>query len=284
MLQVEIQAPNGKTTLLQAPDESIIGKAAQAEIRLEGWRVGKEHARLFTTPSGVLLEDMGAFGGVFVNGERIDIQFGPLKRSDVIGIGPYKLNVSEIGAASGVVQAAHVNSRSDTAAVRNQLATEDLAASRQRAMEAQERAAAAPKTAPAAPHLNREVVLVADPQKKQREFEWRKRVHTSLLETMDLRRHDISGMTDEHLRTETSKLIAQIMDGLGNDLPKQILGNWRGGEKVRVWLGEPVDLSQFYEKGDRLRTHKEIADFLMTKIGELGERDKDFMNFTEEKY
>jgi 1-acyl-sn-glycerol-3-phosphate acyltransferase len=60
-------------------------------------------------------------------------------------------------------------------------------------------------------------------------------------------------------------------------LPKQVLGNWMGGEKVRVWFGEPIDLSQFYEKGDRLRTHKEIADFLMTKIGELGELDKAFM-------
>lgn len=62
------------------------------------------------------------------------------------------------------------------------------------------------------------------------------------------------------------------------DLPKQILGNWTGGEKVRIWFGEPVDLSEFYEKSDRLRTHKEIADFLMTKIGELGQKDKDFMS------
>ena len=222
MLQVEIQAPNGDTSLVQAPDESIIGKAAQAEIRLEGWRVGKEHARLFTTPSGVLLEDMGAFGGVFVNGERIDIQYGPLKRSDVIGIGPYKLNVSEIGVASDMVQAAHVNSRSDTAPVRNRQATEDLAASRQRAMEAQAKAASGPQRASSVPTLSREVVLVAVPHQKQREFEWRKRVHASLLDTMDLRRHDISAMSDEHLRIETSKLIAQIIEDLGDDLPRDI--------------------------------------------------------------
>jgi 1-acyl-sn-glycerol-3-phosphate acyltransferase len=61
------------------------------------------------------------------------------------------------------------------------------------------------------------------------------------------------------------------------DLPKQILGNWTGGEKVRIWFGEPLDLSAFYEKSDRLRTHKEIADFLMSKIGELGEKDREFM-------
>jgi hypothetical protein len=35
-----------------------------------------------------------------------------------------------------------------------------------------------------------------------------------------------------------------------------------------------VDFAAFYEKGDRLRTHKEIADFAMSKIGELAEKDR----------
>jgi 1-acyl-sn-glycerol-3-phosphate acyltransferase len=71
------------------------------------------------------------------------------------------------------------------------------------------------------------------------------------------------------------QVIPVFIAGLGNDLPKQVLGNWTGGEKVRIWFGEPVDLSQFYEKSDRLRTHKEISDYLMTKIAELGERDRE---------
>lgn len=71
------------------------------------------------------------------------------------------------------------------------------------------------------------------------------------------------------------QVIPVFIAGLGNDLPKQILGNWTGGEKVRIWFGEPIELGEFYEKGDRLRTHKEIADHLMLKIGELGERDRE---------
>lgn len=70
------------------------------------------------------------------------------------------------------------------------------------------------------------------------------------------------------------QVIPVFIAGLGNDLPKQVLGNWTGGEKVRIWFGEPVNLSEFYAKSDRIRTHKEIADFLMTKIGELGEKDR----------
>lgn len=71
------------------------------------------------------------------------------------------------------------------------------------------------------------------------------------------------------------QVVPVFIAGLGNDLAKQVLGNWTGGEKVRIWFGPPVDLSAFYEKSDRLRTHKEIADFLMTKIGELGDQDRE---------
>ncbi|MBK7704688.1 MAG: 1-acyl-sn-glycerol-3-phosphate acyltransferase [Acidobacteria bacterium] len=76
------------------------------------------------------------------------------------------------------------------------------------------------------------------------------------------------------IRKAQPQVIPVFIAGLGNDLPKQILGNWTGGEKVRIWFGEEVDLSEFYEKSDRLRTHKEIADHLMTRIAELGELDR----------
>jgi 1-acyl-sn-glycerol-3-phosphate acyltransferase len=69
------------------------------------------------------------------------------------------------------------------------------------------------------------------------------------------------------------QVIPVFIAGLGNDLPKQVLGNWTGGEKVRIRFGAPLDLSAFYEKSDRLRTHKEIADFLMSKIKELADDD-----------
>ncbi|WP_265707568.1 FHA domain-containing protein [Verminephrobacter aporrectodeae] len=38
--------------------------------------MSKEHARLLQSPAGVLLEDGGSFGGVLVNGQRIDVQYG----------------------------------------------------------------------------------------------------------------------------------------------------------------------------------------------------------------
>lgn len=70
------------------------------------------------------------------------------------------------------------------------------------------------------------------------------------------------------------QVIPVFIAGLGNNLPRQILGNWFGGEKIRIWFGEQLDLEEFYKRPDRLRTHKEIADFLMEKIAELGEKDR----------
>lgn len=73
------------------------------------------------------------------------------------------------------------------------------------------------------------------------------------------------------------QVIPVFIAGLGNNLLKQVLGNWFGGPKVRIWFGASVDFGPFYEKGDRLRTHKEIADHLMEKIRELGGKDREWM-------
>jgi 1-acyl-sn-glycerol-3-phosphate acyltransferase len=74
------------------------------------------------------------------------------------------------------------------------------------------------------------------------------------------------------------QVIPIFIAGLGNDLPRQILGNWTGGEEVRIWFGEQIDLSEFYEQRNALRTHKKLADHLMEKIAELGEKDREWMN------
>jgi 1-acyl-sn-glycerol-3-phosphate acyltransferase len=70
------------------------------------------------------------------------------------------------------------------------------------------------------------------------------------------------------------QVIPVFVAGLNNDLPRQILGNWTGGEPIRIRFGPALDLSAFRAKPDRLRTHKEIADFVMSKIAELGEQDR----------
>jgi pilus assembly protein CpaF len=224
MLQIEVVHPQGKRQLLQAPADSVIGKSVQSEIRLDSWRVAKAHARLLTTPSGVLLEDMGSYAGTWVNGSRINVQYGPLKPNDEIVIGPFKLKVAPLGhTPDSVVQAAHPASRSNTAAVRNQLATERLQASREVARKAQvaaqQEGGASPANSAAASYP---MVIAPDAVHKELEFEWRRCIHAELLKTMDLRRQDVGSMSDQQLRHETGRLIKEIIANFKEEIPEQL--------------------------------------------------------------
>ncbi len=70
------------------------------------------------------------------------------------------------------------------------------------------------------------------------------------------------------------QVIPVFIAGLRNELAKQVLGNWAGSEKVRIWFGDPINLEHFYEQRNSVRTHKAISDFLMTRIADLGEMDR----------
>lgn len=62
--------------------------------------------------------------------------------------------------------------------------------------------------------------------------------------------------------------------GLGNHLPEQILSNFRRGERrgepIRISFGEPVDLSEFEGKKQRLSLYKRASDHILERIRELG--------------
>jgi len=70
------------------------------------------------------------------------------------------------------------------------------------------------------------------------------------------------------------QVIPVFIAGLCNSLPKQVARNWNREEVIRIYFGQQIDLSEYLLKPDRLRTHKEIADAMMSKIAELAEQDK----------
>ena len=76
------------------------------------------------------------------------------------------------------------------------------------------------------------------------------------------------------IREARPQVVPVFIAGLGNNLVRQVLGNWRGGEPVRVHFGPAIDFTDFYDRRDSVRTYKEIADFAMSKIAELGEQDR----------
>ena len=76
------------------------------------------------------------------------------------------------------------------------------------------------------------------------------------------------------IREAQPQVIPIFIAGLCNSLPRQVARNWNREDVIRIHFGEVMDLSEHLTKPDRLRTHKEIADAVMGKIAELGERDR----------
>jgi 1-acyl-sn-glycerol-3-phosphate acyltransferase len=77
------------------------------------------------------------------------------------------------------------------------------------------------------------------------------------------------------IKDAAPQVIPVFIAGLGNKVLRQINANWNGGEPVRIHFGPPLELSAFLAKKDHVRTYKEISDFVMTKIAELGEKDRE---------
>jgi 1-acyl-sn-glycerol-3-phosphate acyltransferase len=80
------------------------------------------------------------------------------------------------------------------------------------------------------------------------------------------------------IKDAAPQVIPVFISGLGNKLARQVLGNWTGGEQIRIHFGPQLDLREHLAKKDRIRTYKEIADSVMSKIAELAEADRQLWN------
>jgi 1-acyl-sn-glycerol-3-phosphate acyltransferase len=75
------------------------------------------------------------------------------------------------------------------------------------------------------------------------------------------------------VREADPQVVPVFIAGLVDDLPRQIKRNWTNGEPIRVHFGAALDLSPFRDR-EGMRIYKEIAEFIMSKIAELGEQDR----------
>ncbi|HEV7915019.1 MAG TPA: ATPase, T2SS/T4P/T4SS family [Albitalea sp.] len=177
--------------------DALIGKAKGCLVQLAGWRVGRQHARVVRTEHGLMLEDLGQFGGTWVNGCRIE-RHGPLTFADQIQIAGYKLRVQDTPNP-----AAFADPQRPAPALR-------LPSS-----PALRIPVAAPRQHDASDMDSVDVAAV------QARHPWRKRVHDQLLETIDVRRRDLLRMSDAELRSVTEKLISEILEAL-SELPETL--------------------------------------------------------------
>ncbi|WNG34724.1 FHA domain-containing protein [Archangium violaceum] len=99
MLKLIIEDDEGRKTVVPfVRDEITIGRQEGNTIRLTERNVSRRHARLVRQNGHVLVEDLGSYNGVRINGERIQGQ-AQIADGDLIQIGDYDLAVQREAAA-----------------------------------------------------------------------------------------------------------------------------------------------------------------------------------------
>lgn len=99
----------GKLEFALPEGEHIIGRDADAAVRLESPKVSRRHARIVARQTGTTIEDLGSKNGTFVRGVRIEgaAILGP---GDTVGVGPFVLTFAEAGASQST-ETQHLSSR-----------------------------------------------------------------------------------------------------------------------------------------------------------------------------
>jgi len=70
-------------------------------------------------------------------------------------------------------------------------------------------------------------------------------------------------------------VIPVFINGLINDLPKQVWGNFDGtGQDILVVFGKPVDFGDLLNQGKSPKVHQAIADRAMQAVSELGQEER----------
>ncbi len=93
MLKLIIEDDEGRKTVVPfVRDEITIGRQEGNTIRLTERNVSRRHARLVRQNGHVLVEDLGSYNGIRINGDKIQGQV-PVHDGDLIQIGDYDLAV-----------------------------------------------------------------------------------------------------------------------------------------------------------------------------------------------
>jgi pSer/pThr/pTyr-binding forkhead associated (FHA) protein len=93
VLKLIIEDDEGRKTVVPfVRDEITIGRQEGNTIRLTERNVSRRHARLLRQQTNVLIEDLGSYNGIKVNGDRITGQV-QVQDGDLIQIGDYDLAI-----------------------------------------------------------------------------------------------------------------------------------------------------------------------------------------------
>ncbi len=79
-----------------------------------------------------------------------------------------------------------------------------------------------------------------------------------------------------------AKVVPVFINGLGNDLPKQVRGNFDGkGEPILAVFGEPIDFGDRLRKPSTPKLHRELAEVAMEHVRKLAQEERTYRSLLQ---
>jgi len=197
MILIETKQADGQLRDYVLRDNTVLG--ADGPMPLPA-NIGKRALSVVIEKDGnASVTDLGCPSGVFVNGERI-VRYGPLRVDDVISIGGQILRVKDVGSnrpAEPVLPTMHtaVPAQASAAVVQLPIRTGGTV------------------TAPPPREPEEQLMQLSDGARTHQLALSTNAVllHNELIQTLDLRRQDVTRMADDELRVVASKLIGELI-------------------------------------------------------------------------
>jgi len=227
-LELELCFEDGRMQSRRVRVPCEIGRDPQAHIVLKNWRVARRHARIDWRGEACHLEDFGALSGTLLNGRRV-ARHATLRQGDELIIGPCRLRILTVhaiqaaghdavwppeatqGDAITTGQGFTCGEKNATAKCADWDAPPDENILDMPPIHA---IAAHGDDSPAVDSATSQAHPVPTPLNDATWQAWRthgQRLHTALLQALDLRRRDVSGLSDAALRAEAGTLLASLL-------------------------------------------------------------------------
>ncbi|MCY4045429.1 MAG: ATPase, T2SS/T4P/T4SS family [Cellvibrionales bacterium] len=240
--------------LVSGADSFMIGKGKSCLVDLSGWRVAKNHAEVIKKNHGVFVSSVDKKAEVLVNQEKVVGEYGPLVIGDMIRVGDYFIFLDDPLIKSNHEPATVIEEKSSI--------NETISSSQE-----------IPHS-PLAPKENAIDIDAPDDHEHKKNVaqlsrKWKLEIHSQLIQTMDLRRTDVSSLNDDELRDVSSNVIQEVTQALEdfpddqldrNEIARQVLAEAVGLGPLEDLLDQ-ADVSEimvnafdeiYYEKGGRL--------------------------------
>jgi pilus assembly protein CpaF len=222
MINIEIVYEDGRQVQCQLMPPIKIGRDASCSLRINNWRVAKEHAMLDLLGDVIQIEDYGSLGGTRVNQKRV-AQYAPVFPDDVIQIGPCRLQMRVmfeslvVDPSDSICQAPQSTQHSSSSFLHE--ANVSHAANEPSTVHLSE------SQNDLNPSNYGSVVCddVASPSVLPISEEIRKSVHAALVRELDVQKRDLSKLSDTLLREQCKRIVEKMLqrDHFGLDLTQQ---------------------------------------------------------------